>query len=79
MTDFTREALIDKLRVQLSAWLSFNESTEAAHACLDAILANARILPPEVTDEMVGAFVSRSRQGLDIAERIDAAIDAGKL
>lgn len=96
MTDFTRDALIEAVasamyltdieqHISKPAWSDLSSAhklyyQQQAHVGLNAILANARIVPPTVTDEMVGAANQFDVIEMKIpAAAIDAAISAGKL
>ena len=94
MTDFTREAFERAVRPAVCTEMGNHgrnkpcpgppqcQSIPAGNVVfvmMDFILANARIVPLEVTDGMVDAFVSRATKGLLTVYRINAAIDAGKL
>ena len=99
MTDFTREALLEKMARAFALEdnrrhiLAASDSTQLGHAndrgweewipmlycAFDAILANARIVPLTVTDEMAQAFEECFSDSESWKLEIDAAIDAGKL
>ena len=81
MADFTREALEKAITdAQNDTWkVPPHLRVPYAKLALDAILANARIVPPTATDDMARAFEKCFSDSESWKLEINAAIDAGKL